>query len=380
MRSRALPTGFDPSRTLRPASSEQLQSPSALDHLIGPNTNLPGGSPIGRPISRSDRRDMPPINMTLVYHNPQYSMNSTGGSSNVSSSTSISSANQSPLFTTSPNSSPFLRSGGDGFSRTLNTANLGFPAQGSSRARSGSLMSLPPTSPLSSGSPLVYPRESLSMENIQAMYQTQYDGSDQEPRSLNPQLGDMGNLQVHSLPLLPGRSHQSAGNLARRNSSSTLPSTMLEPNVEGGFESHEWFNLSSNEQLPHSNYQFQAHQIRRRQTQPTHPTQQYQPSGIATLSLPTQRQGSFSSTVYPHARQSPPIQQSTPYAPSTAFPTDASFMASPTHPQSSIRDHVSHTNIYHPSQQQQQQQQGRSYQQDSKHPGYHPPSSQGHQM
>ena len=377
MRSRALPAGFEFSRTLRPASSEQLQSPSALAHLVGPNTNLPGGSPIGRPVSRSDHRDVPPINMALVYRNPSYSMNSTGGSSNVSPSTSINSANQSPMFAASPNSGPFLRSGGDNFSSTFNPANLGFPAQGSSRARSGSLMSLSPTSPLSGGSPLVYPRESLSMENIQAMHQTQYDGSSQENRSLDPDLGDMANRQVHLPQLLPNHSHQSAGGLARRNSSSAMPSAMPESSVEAGFETPGWFNLSSNEQLPHSDYHFQAHQIRRRQTQPTHPTQQYQPSGVATSSPTTQRQVPFGSTIYPQARQSP-IQQMTPYAPSTAFPTDASFTASPTQGQSPVRDRVSSTDIYHPQLQQQQQSQG--YQQGSNYPGYYQPSSRGPQM
>ena len=368
MRSRALPTGFDLSRTLRPATSEQLQSPSALAHFVGPNTNLTGVNPIGRPVSRSDGRDVPPINMALVYRNASYSMGSAGESSNVSPSTSIHSANQSPMFAASPNSSPFLRAAGDGFPRTFNPANLGFPAQANSRSRSGSLMNLAPTSPLSGGSPLAYPRESLSMENIHTMYHTQYSGGNQESGSLNPHLGGVVNIPVHSPSILPNQGHPSAADLAQRNSSSAMPGTVPESNVEGNIESSPWFSPSSNQQLPRSDHQFQAHQIRRRQTQPTHPTRQYRPSGIATLSPTTQTPSSFSSTMYPQSRQPSPIQQMTPYAPSTAFPTGPSFMGSPTIQQPTTNDRASPADVYHSERQQQQQ--SRSYQQDSNYSGY----------
>ena len=163
IRSRALPTGFELSRALQPGGSQQSQSPSALVHFAEPSTEPYGGSQAGRSISRTDRRGVPPINMAAVYQNSPFSWSSVGGSSNASPSTSISgdithSANQSPMFQGSQTSSPFLTAGSDNFQRQFVPGNVSHSAPGTSRARSGSLMSLPSFSPIVRWkSPFIFP-------------------------------------------------------------------------------------------------------------------------------------------------------------------------------------------------------------------------------
>ena len=359
MRSRALPTGFDLSRAFQPTGGEQSQPPSALAHFTGPSTSFAGGNQIGRAISRSDRRDVPPINMAVVYRNSPYSLSSAGGSSNASETTSISgdltySANQSPMFPGSQTSSPFPR--GETFQRNFVPPNLNLSSPGTFRARSGSLMSLPSISPLSGGSPLAFPRERVSMDNMQVLYQSQYQGSNRQSPSFDPQFGSMANFPLPSPSLHPAQDYANTGTLMRRNSSSAMPAS----GAEESFDSAEWFNLSSNEQLPNTAFHVQTHQIRRRQTQPSQPTQQFQPSGMDTLSPATPSQGPFKSTTFPQARQPSPMHPMTSYATTATLQTElqqsrrSSFEASTAHWPATTSDHLSPAEIYQPQPQQSQ--------------------------
>ena len=124
----------------------------------------------------------------------------------MSPSTLFQLANGSSIFTASPSTSPFPRSG-ETFPKTLNPANLGYQTQGNLRARSGSLMSLTASSPSVGGSPLVHPRSSLSAENLQAAYQPQYDESS---RNRMMYLNEMSNLSMQS-PSLSGSPHAHPG-------------------------------------------------------------------------------------------------------------------------------------------------------------------------
>lgn len=378
IRSRALPTGFELSRAFQPSGSQQSQSPNALAHFAEPSTESYGGSQSGRSISRTDRRDVPPINMAVVYQNSPFSLSSVGGSSNASPSTSISgditySANQSPMFQGSQTSSPFLTSGNDNFQRQFVPDNVSHSAPGTSRARSGSLMSLPSFSPLSGGSPLSYSRESVSVENMQFLYQPRYQEINQQSPGLDPQLGTLANLPLRSPLLNPMSNHSSTGNLMRRKSSSTMPVAGAEESFGGAGR----LNLSSDEQLPNSEIHLQTQQIRRRQTQPTHPTPQYQPSGMATLSPMTQSQSPFRSTTFSQARQYSPTHPVTAYATTPTLHDEdqqarrPSFEASPIVLQSSVGEHLSPTSIYRPQQQQSQDYQNQSF------AGFYQPSSQG---
>ena len=323
--------------------------------------------------------------MALVYRNPSYSLSSAGGSSaNVSPSSSINegasySANQSPLFGGSQHSSPFLRTGGGGFPRTFNPNSLGLSTQGNSRARAASAVTLSPTSPLSRGSSLDYGRDRASMENLQAMYQSHYDGSSQRTRGLEPQLGGgMANFQVNPSSYNPDQTLHGPQNIMRRNSASTVTGS----GTEVSFQNPGWFAPSPTaDQTLSPDFQLYSQQIRRRQTQPIHSTQQFAASGMSTLP-PNQTHESFSSTGYHQSSPTQPqqiaqSQQLKPYASTNLFPTEnprPSYTVSPRQQQSPVKSETSPTDVFQ-QQQQQQQQQG----QGQGHPMYYYPSQQQQQ-
>lgn len=363
MRSRALPATFEPPRPPQTTGGEQSQPPSALAHFSGSSTNFAGGRQIGGPINQSDRPDVPPINMPLVYRNPPYSLSSAGGSSNASESTSLSSdltysADRSPMFPGSQTASPFLS--GDSAQRNIVPPDANLSSPGAFRARSGSLMSLQSISPLSGDSPLAFPRERVSMENMRVLYQSQYGGSNQQYPSLDPRLGSMAEFSLGSQSLYPTPDYASNVTLLRRNSSGMVP----EARAEESFNGAEWLNLSPHEQIPDRQFNPQPHHVRRRQTQPAQSTQQLQPSNADFSSPAIQLQHPFKSPTFPRARQPSLMHPVTSYATTAILHAEiqqqarhSSFEASPTYWPPTVSEYLSPTETYPPQPQPQQGQQ-----------------------
>ena len=198
---------------------------------------------------------------------------------------------------------------------------------------------------------------------MQFLYQPRYQEINQQSPGLDPQIGTLANLPLRSPLLYPMSNQSSTRNLIRRNSSSTMPLA----GAEGSFGSAGRLNLLSQEQSPNADIHLQTHQIRRRQTQPTQPTPQYQPSGMANLSPTIQSHGPFRSTTFPQARQYSPTHPVTAYATTPTLHEEnqqarrPSFEAPPAVWQPSVGEHLSPTTIYQPQPQQSQDYQNQNF-------------------
>ena len=352
MRSRAFPTGLNFSKMLQRTISEPSQSLSALAHVIRSDTNSPGLNAV----CRNDHRDVPPINMALVYHNHAYSTGSVGGSSNVSPSLPINSTNQSSMFTVSPNSDPFLDSTGDGYPTSFHRIRLGSPVQDSYGSRSSSLLNPSPISLLPGGTPLASPSSRLPMDNLQSTYQSRYVRADQMSRDLTTHLRHTDDFHVHSLSGIPNSGNCSLGNLPRRNSFSAYPGTIPRSNIEGEVSPTTWLNMPVSEHATHPECQLQTHPRRRRSTQPTYTIGQHQSDDMARL-FTTNSSSSLDSPLHPLSSQPALNHEIMSYGPSTDFLSESLPMAPSTDHWPALGDRTLPIGAYSSQQQPQQHQQ-----------------------
>ena len=367
MRSRALPRGFNIPRNFRPKSDNKSQPPSALAHFTAPSMKFGGGSLVGHSTSRPDRQNIPPVDVVTASQNPPDTLGNVGVSSNVLGNTAIGddlaySANASPMFPGSQVSSPFPRDGS--FHKSLVPPNLNLSSPSIYRARSTSFMSLPSISPSSTGSPLLFPRQQVSMDNMQVLYQSQYQCSNQPSFCLDPQLGDMADLSLPSPPSTNStQNYADTGNCIRRHSTSTMPVADVGKRSQGT----DWVDLSPNEQTSRNVFELQAPQVQRNQTQTSRSIPQFPPSGIDEVATRTQTQGQARATTLPQARQPAPVFPAAPYATTATVDAesqqvgDSSFGPSITHWPSTVGGYLSPMELYQPQPQHSQRYQNQTF-------------------
>lgn len=367
MRSRALPRGFNIPRNFRPKSGANSQPPSALAHFTAPSMTIGGRSPIGHSSNRPDRQDIPPVDMVTVSQNPPDTLGNVGVSSNVPGNTAISddlaySANASPMFPGSQMSSPFPHDGS--FHKSLVPPNLNLSSLSTHRARSTPFMSLPSVSSSSNGSPLLFPRQQVSMDNMQVLYQSHYQCSNQTSFCLDPQLSNMVDPSLPSPPSInPTQNYADTENCIRRHSTSTIPVADVEKRSEGV----EWVDLFSNEQLPKTVFEVQAPHDQRSQTQTSRSIPQFPPSSIDEVATRTQTQGPARATTLPQARHPAPVFPAVPYATTATMDLesqrvgDSSFGASITHWPSTVGGYLSPMELYQPQPQHSQRYQNQAF-------------------